>query len=173
MSAATPPHSALPRTGTARRGLLAVLMATLVAPLLVLSSGFVPATVAPAQAATLSRVQLRGLEVVHIAASKRGTPYRWGATGPHAFDCSGFTRWVYAHVGMRLPRTSSMQYHYTHRIASRDRRPGDLVFFHSGSGVYHVAIYAGNGAVWHAPHTGASVRREHLWTHAVSYGRVR
>ena len=34
--------------------------------------------------------------VVHIAASKRGTPYRYGATGPRAFDCSGFTRWVFA-----------------------------------------------------------------------------
>jgi len=41
-----------------------------------------------------------------------------------------------------------------------------------GGRVYHVAIYAGGDSVWHAPRPGESVHREHLWTHAVSYGRV-
>jgi cell wall-associated NlpC family hydrolase len=48
-----------------------------------------------------------------------------------------------------------------------------LVFFHSGGSVYHVAIYAGNNYIWHAPHTGAKVRKEKMWTQNVWYGRIR
>jgi len=110
--------------------------------------------------------------VVHIAASKAGTPYRYGATGPSAFDCSGFTRWVYSKVGRHLPRTSSAQAGAARHVSTSDRKPGDLVFFQGGGGVYHVAIYAGGDSVWHAPRPGETVHREHLWTNAVSYGRV-
>jgi cell wall-associated NlpC family hydrolase len=46
------------------------------------------------------------------------------------------------------------------------------VFFRSGGHVYHVGIYAGRGAIWHAPRTGERVHGERLWTRAVSYGRV-
>ena len=47
------------------------------------------------------------------------------------------------------------------------------MFFHSGGRVYHVGIYAGGNTIWHAPHTGAWVHRERIWTRAVSYGRIR
>ena len=53
------------------------------------------------------------------------------------------------------------------------RHRGDLVFFQPGGHVYHVAIYAGHNSVWHSPRPGQRVKREHLWTNAVSYGRVR
>ena len=52
-------------------------------------------------------------------------------------------------------------------------RRGDLVFFTSRGSVYHVAIYAGHGYIWHAPYSGARVRRDHIWTSSVFYGRVR
>ena len=110
--------------------------------------------------------------VVNIAASKAGTPYRYGASGPSAFDCSGFTRWVYSKVGRHLPRTSSAQAGAARHVPASNRHPGDLVFFNSGGHVYHVAIYAGGNSVWHAPRPGESVHRERLWTNAVSYGRV-
>ncbi|MCW2817416.1 MAG: hypothetical protein JWR42_203 [Marmoricola sp.] len=111
--------------------------------------------------------------VLHVAASKRGTPYRYGATGPRAFDCSGYTRWVYARVGRHLPRTSRAQRAATRHVRRADRRRGDLVFFSSHGRVYHVAIYAGHDRIWHAPRSGQRVRREHIWTRSVSYGRVR
>jgi cell wall-associated NlpC family hydrolase len=111
--------------------------------------------------------------VVRIAASKHGTPYRYGASGPRAFDCSGYTRWVFARVGRHLPRTSRAQRAATRHIRRSDRRRGDLVFFSHGGRVYHVGIYAGHNRVWHAPRTGQRVRREHIWTRSVSYGRVR
>ena len=69
----------------------------------------------PADAMT---VQTRE-RVVRIAASKEGTPYRYGATGPRAFDCSGYTRWVFRKVGRYLPRTSSAQ---ARARSVRDRR---------------------------------------------------
>jgi cell wall-associated NlpC family hydrolase len=111
--------------------------------------------------------------VVHIAASKQGTPYRYGADGPRAFDCSGFTKWVFARMGRHLPHSSSAHSASVRHVRRSDRQRGDLVFFHSGGHVYHVAIYAGRNSVWHAPRTGERVHRERLWTSAVSYGRVR
>lgn len=138
---------------------------------LILVAALVASTFLVSPSANAMSVQARS-RVVHVAASKAGTPYVYGATGPSAFDCSGFTRWVYAKVGRHLPRTSSAQAGAVRHVRASDRRPGDLVFFSSGGHVYHVAIYAGGDSVWHAPRPGESVHREHLWTHAVSYGRV-
>jgi len=112
-----------------------------------------------------------GGAVLRIAASKAGTPYSYGATGPGAFDCSGFTQWVFHRVGKNLPRTSSAQAGAVRRVSAGDARPGDLVFFTGGSGVYHVGIYAGGGMLWHAPRPGEGVRRERIWTSSVFYGR--
>jgi len=125
----------------------------------------------PAQALVSART---GARAVHLAASRGGAPYQWGAVGPHRFDCSGLTLWVYGRLGKRLPRTAAQQYAATRHIPSWARRPGDLVFFKTGSGyVHHVGIYAGAGTIWHAPHAGDHVRRARLWTRTVWYGRVR
>jgi cell wall-associated NlpC family hydrolase len=110
-----------------------------------------------------------------VAASKQGSPYQWGATGPNRFDCSGLTLYSFKEAGKKLPRTAAAQYGSTRHIAASARRAGDLVFFHTGSSrssVYHVGIYAGGGEIWHAPKTGARVRLEHIWTRSVWYGRV-
>jgi len=139
--------------------------------LLIVVGALVASTFLVSPSADAMGVQTRS-RVVNVAASKAGTPYVYGATGPSAFDCSGFTRWVYAKVGRHLPRTSSAQAGAVRHVSASDRRPGDLVFFSSGGHVYHVAIYAGGDSVWHAPRPGESVHREHLWTHAVSYGRM-
>jgi cell wall-associated NlpC family hydrolase len=107
------------------------------------------------------------------ARSRRGSPYVYGATGPHRFDCSGLTRWVYARLGKSLPHSSSRQAHDVVRISRRNARRGDLVFFYGYGGVYHVGIWAGRGYIWHAPFPGSHVRRQHLWTSHVFFGRVR
>lgn len=95
--------------------------------------------------------------VVQIALSKLGTPYRWGASGPDAFDCSGFTMWVYAQVGVSLPHSSRAQYDCGERVSRANLRPGDLVFF-GRSRIHHVGIYIGGNRYVHAPHTGDVVR---------------
>ena len=111
--------------------------------------------------------------VLHVAASKKGAPYRYGAAGPRAFDCSGYTQWVFRKVGKRLPHNSGAQSRRTKHIKASNRKRGDLVFFRSGGRVYHVAIYAGRNRVWHSPRPGKRVHRVKLWTRSVTYGRVR
>ncbi|MCG0290192.1 NlpC/P60 family protein [Streptomyces sp. PSAA01] len=85
-----------------------------------------------------------------------GLPYAWGHAGPTAFDCSGLTQWAYAHAGVAIPRTSQAQAHSGQSVPLSQARPGDLVVYRSDAS--HVAMYAGNGQVIHAPYPGARVR---------------
>ncbi len=95
-------------------------------------------------------------EVVNIARRYLGAPYRWAASGPNAFDCSGFTSFVYRQVGVSLPHSSRAQIGVGQRVSRGDLQPGDLVFF--GSPIHHVGIYVGGGSYIHAPRTGDVVK---------------
>lgn len=144
-----------------RMGVTSALTAAAVAgPLL--APGLIPR----ADAATVE------FEALRIAASKSGSPYQWGAAGPRRFDCSGLTLYSFRKAGRALPRTAQQQYAVSKHISAAARRPGDLVFFHSGSRVYHVGIYGGHGRIWHAPRPGKGVLLERIWTRSVWYGRV-
>lgn len=94
--------------------------------------------------------------VVSIAMKYIGSPYQWGASGPHTFDCSGFTMFVYAQVGVSLPHSSRAQAGSGAFVSRGNLKPGDLVFF--GHPIHHVGIYVGGGDMIHSPHTGSSVR---------------
>lgn len=84
--------------------------------------------------------------MVDYAAKFLGTRYRLGADGPKAFDCSGFTSYVFREFGITLSRTSRQQYLQGSKVNVKDLRPGDLLFFScrtSGRGnVGHVAMVA-------------------------------
>lgn len=110
-----------------------------------------------------------GIRAIQNAATQRGKPYVWGATGPRTFDCSGLTQYVYGRLGKRLPRTTYQQYAAT-KISANQLRPGDLVFTPDLS---HVGIYAGYGSMWNAPHAGAPVRLQRVWFGGYLVGRVR
>lgn len=111
--------------------------------------------------------------VVAYASNFLGTPYVWGANGPENFDCSGFTKYVYAHFGVRLPRVSGEQAQTGEYVSKSNLQPGDLVFF--GSPVHHVGIYVGNDSYIHAPRTGDVVKISTLSSRSdyVSARRVR
>lgn len=133
-----------------------------------------------ADAAAHARSQARGRhaspkaqKALRVAHAKRGKPYRYGAAGPNAFDCSGFTQYVYKKAGKKLPRTAAQQYGATWHIKKAKRLPGDLVFFGSGSNKYHVGVYAGGDWMWDAPKSGERVHKRKIYTSAVSYGRVK
>jgi peptidoglycan DL-endopeptidase CwlO len=101
-------------------------------------------------------------EAVRTALGQVGKPYRWGATGPDSFDCSGLVRFAYTHAGRSLPRTSRQQWSAGRHVELPDLRPGDLAFFAHDPGdpstIHHVGMHVGQGLMVHAPHTGALVR---------------
>lgn len=91
--------------------------------------------------------------ILSAAYSKLGTPYKWGAEGPNAFDCSGFVKWCYAKAGISLPHSSSGQKNAGTQISVSAAQPGDILW-KSG----HVGIYIGGGKYIHAPNTGDVVK---------------
>lgn len=99
-------------------------------------------------------------KVCSLAKDFLGTPYRWGGTTPRAFDCSGFTRYVYAKIGVHLPRTAREQYKVGKKVPNGKWAGGDLVFFDMNKGyVSHVGMYLGASCFIHAsnPRTGVKI----------------
>ena len=118
---------------------------------------------------------VRGRAAVQTASRFAGIPYVAGGTSPATgFDCSGYTRYVYSRLGIALPRVSRDQYAAAVPITRSRAVKGDLVFFYSSSGrIYHVAIYAGNGYIWHSPYPGKRVMLVPIWTSSWKVARVR
>jgi len=113
-----------------------------------------PSYVAPAYDADVPAA--RYSHVVPIALQYLGIPYVWGGSSPSTgFDCSGFTAYVYAQVGVSLPHHAASQYNYGTPVPYDQLAPGDLVFF---SGLGHMGIYIGGGQFVHAPQTGDVVK---------------
>ncbi len=112
----------------------------------------------------------RAKAVVAYALAQVGDAYVWGASGPNAFDCSGFTMMAWAQVGVGLPHSSGAQRGYGVSVSQSQLRPGDLVFYYQPTS--HVAIYIGNGMIVHAANPGAGVRIDPL-NHMPYSGAVR
>ena len=107
---------------------------------------------APAALGAPAPASANGSAVVEIGARYVGAPYLWGGTTPDGFDCSGFTQYVYAQVGISLPRTSSDQ-RYAGTVVPRDQAaPGDLIWTPG-----HIAIYAGGDQQIDSPLPGGAV----------------
>ncbi|MET9070411.1 C40 family peptidase [Streptosporangium sandarakinum] len=108
---------------------------------------------------TLSRAALQKVKAaraVSTAKKQVGDPYRWGASGPGAFDCSGLVRYAWRKAGVSLPRVTTSQYRSVRKKVSwSSLRPGDLLFFY-GKG--HVGMYVGKGRMVHSPSSGKTVR---------------
>jgi len=106
--------------------------------------------------------------VIRNALALLGTPYVWGGSSPGGFDCSGFTQYVFAQAGVRIPRTADIQFAVGRPIAGYPE-PGDLVFFQTYEiGASHVGIYLGNG--WFVQEIRPNV---HLSSFNSSYFRMR
>lgn len=101
--------------------------------------------------------------LIQTALACRGAHYRRGGTSRGGFDCSGFTRYVYAKYGIPLPHSSAAQAGRGTSVSRSDLQPGDLVFFAtSRRGISHVGIYIGNGNFVHAESRGQGVTVDSL-----------
>jgi cell wall-associated NlpC family hydrolase len=115
---------------------------------------------------------------LRTAVAQKGDPYAYGAAGPNRFDCSGLTYYSFRRAGFHhIPRTSSAQAGFARHISRAAMRPGDLMFFTDGGGVYHVGLFAGfrhhRRLILHAPYSGTRVRTEPVWTNSWFPGTLR
>lgn len=118
-----------------------------------------------------------GSRLVEQAAKYIGVKYVYGGSSPSGFDCSGLVQYCCRQLGVSVNRTASSQYSNGVYVSRDNLKPGDLVFFSRGGRISHVVIYAGNGMVIHAPHTGKTVCYQSLssicsYSHYVGARRV-
>lgn len=116
-----------------------------------------------ASAPSLSASALKLIKVVEFAKAQVGKPYRFGAAGPDAYDCSGLVVRAYRQIGVSLPHSSLWQSSKGEAVDWRSEqiRPGDLVFTFSSSNptqISHVGIAISDTQWIEAPFTGADVR---------------
>ena len=107
--------------------------------------------------------------VIGRGASQRGVPYSWGGgaingpsegvdqdAGKVGYDCSGFTRYAFAGVGVQIPKYSGDQYNAGRHIPPAQAKRGDLIFY-GPEGTQHVTIYLGNGQMLEASSAAGQV----------------
>ncbi|MBD3795007.1 MAG: C40 family peptidase [Epsilonproteobacteria bacterium] len=90
--------------------------------------------------------------MAQIALKELGKEYKWSAVGPNAYDCSGYTSYVYGQKGIFLPRVAKEQAMVGNFVDKNRIVRGDLLFFDSKSNpeISHVGIYLGDGTFVHA-----------------------
>jgi peptidoglycan DL-endopeptidase CwlO len=111
------------------------------------------------------KVKASGAKILAEAKRHKGAPYRFGASGPNRFDCSGYTMYVYRKAaGKKLPHKANSQQRYGSAVSKSKKKAGDLLVFRSGSYGTHVGIYAGGGYMWAAPHSGSSVKKQKVYS---------
>lgn len=109
-----------------------------------------------------------GNAVLEVAARYVGVPYVSGGTTPDGgFDCSGFTSYVYAQLGITLPRTSSAQRNAGTVVSRADARPGDLIWSPG-----HIGIYAGGDMMIDSPRPGKTVQFRSIWQSSPTFIRI-
>ena len=131
-----------------------------------------PASVAPGRVRGPQAIEY----VIRRGATQIGVPYSWGGgkpTGPSTgvdsgagtvgFDCSGFTQFAFAGVGVLIPKYSGDQYNTGRKIPQSQAKRGDLLFWGPG-GSQHVALFLGNGQMLEASGSGGKVRVSPLRT---------
>jgi cell wall-associated NlpC family hydrolase len=107
--------------------------------------------------------------VIRRGGSQMGVPYSWGGgmpNGPSAgvdedagkigYDCSGFTRYAFAGVGVLIPKYSGDQYNTGRKVPVSQAKRGDLIFWGPG-GSQHVALYLGGGRMLEASGSAGKV----------------
>lgn len=99
--------------------------------------------------------------IVAVAKQQVGKPYRYGSSGPNAFDCSGLVSYAYRSVGVSLPRSSSSYVSVGKTVSKANLKEGDIILFDTAGPidgrVSHLGIYVGNRQIVHASTGGRGV----------------
>ncbi|WP_343048024.1 C40 family peptidase [Cellulomonas humilata] len=125
------------------------------------------ATTTAAVASAPAPSSVSGNAVLEIAARYVGTPYLSGGTTPEGFDCSGFTSYVFAQLGISLPRTSTGQKAAGTIVSRADALPGDLIWSPG-----HISIYAGGNEQIDSPRPGKTVQFRSIWQSSPVFIRI-
>lgn len=120
-----------------------------------------------------THASVRADKTEQTARRQLGKKYVWGATGPSAFDCSGFTQYVFKKHRVHLPRTAQQQFNQTKHVRGIHARKGDLVYFGKNrKSIDHVGMYLGNGMMIDSQLRGVVIEAVHSpWWHVVGYSR--
>jgi cell wall-associated NlpC family hydrolase len=97
------------------------------------------------QIARAQETELR-LQIVAEALTHVGqVPYVLTGSTPRGWDCSGFTRYVFAKFDINLEHSAGKQ----SRTGTWTGvpQPGDLISFERGNGIEHIGIYVGDGVI--------------------------
>lgn len=141
-----------------------------------------PAAPAPSPQAIASAANMTGAQAIDAVIARGmsviGVQYAWGGGNAWGatrgvrdggvadsfgdynrigFDCSGFTAYAFAAVGIALPKYSGYQYTTGKQYPISQIKRGDMVFRGPG-GTQHVAIYLGNNQILESPQSGGAVR---------------
>ena len=119
-------------------------------------TSFIPVTSSVASAAST----VTGSQIIKEGEKHLGARYKLGGKTPSAFDCQGFTRYVFNKYGIQLPAGARNQSKVGKAVSKKDLKVGDLVFFSTSltkkkydsssiNRIGHVGIYAGNGKILH------------------------
>ncbi len=124
-------------------------------------------------AASVAPGRVRGPQAIEYVIRRGGTqmgvPYSWGGGKPNGpsrgidsgantvgFDCSGFTQFSFAGVGVLIPKYSGDQYNTGRKVPVNQAKRGDLLFWGPG-GSQHVALYLGGGKMLEASGSAGKV----------------
>jgi len=122
---------------------------------------------APVEAAAPVPASASGSAILDVAGRYVGVPYVSGGTTPDGFDCSGFTSYVFAQLGINLPRTSGAQASAGTVVSRADAQPGDLIYSPG-----HIAIYAGGNSQIDAPRPGKTIQFREIWQTNPTFIRI-
>lgn len=114
-------------------------------------AGAILFSTAPSTPAAATTATTEAQQIVRIAKAQYGDPWRYGATGPSAFDCSGLVAYAFKKAGdastIRYPRLRSARAIYLNfkargKASRTNPKVGDLVIWGGGT---HIGIYIGGG----------------------------
>lgn len=98
-----------------------------------------------------------GRQIADYALQYLGYPYVYGGEDPSGFDCSGFMQYVFANFGYTINRTATAQLQNGYYVERDSLKPGDIIYFGSGSIASHVGLYIGDGKFVHAQGSATGV----------------